>query len=162
MFARAPRVVSSRRVLRAEGMHGKCDGAHCWQHAFRSAGTMSAALGTVPKSSGVQAMQSRCLFTPGGEHNRRASHGRAEAALSRRTNVHPTDLTLSCAAKARVPKPERRGGCREHAQRRNPRTATAVTPSRWRRSRQLGCRAEAGPHQLQREVRPRPAAPRRD
>jgi hypothetical protein len=27
------------------------------------------------------------------------------------------------------------------------RTATAVTPSRWRRSRQLGCRAEAGPHQ---------------
>ena len=24
-----------------------------------------------------------------------------------------TDLTLSCAAKAHVPKPKRRGGCRE-------------------------------------------------
>jgi hypothetical protein len=28
------------------------------------------------------------------------------------------------------------------------RTATAVTPSSWRRSRQLGCRTEAGPCQL--------------
>jgi hypothetical protein len=28
-------------------------------------------------------------------------------------SVRPTDLTLSCAARARVPKPERRGGCRE-------------------------------------------------
>jgi hypothetical protein len=127
VFARAPRVVSSRRVLRAEGMHGKCDGAHCWQHAFRSAGTMSAALGTVPKSSGVQAMQSRCLFTPGGEHNRRASHGRAEAALSRRTNVHPTDLTLSCErlharsgrAARQLPRRRSRG---------DKRTATDVTP----------------------------------
>ena len=27
--------------------------------------------------------------------------------------VRLTDLTLSCAAKAHVPKPERRGGCRE-------------------------------------------------
>src|ERR1051325_7428242 len=32
------------------------------------------------------------------------------------------------------------------------RPATAVTPSRWRRGRQLGCRAEAGPHQLHTEV----------
>ena len=37
------------------------------------------------------------------------------------------------------------------------RTATAVTPSRWRRRRQLGCRAEAGPHQLHTKVR-RPSA----
>ena len=36
------------------------------------------------------------------------------------------------------------------------RTATDVTPPRLRRRRQLGCRAEAGPHQLQREVRRRP------
>jgi hypothetical protein len=35
------------------------------------------------------------------------------------------------------------------------RTATAVTPSRWRRSRQLGCRAEAGPCQLHTKVRRR-------
>ena len=35
------------------------------------------------------------------------------------------------------------------------RTATAVTPSRWRRGRQLGCRAEAGPCQLHTKVRPR-------
>ena len=34
------------------------------------------------------------------------------------------------------------------------RTATAVTPSRWRWSRQLGCRAEAGPHRLHTKVRP--------
>ena len=32
------------------------------------------------------------------------------------------------------------------------RAATAVTPSRWRRGRQLGCRAEAGPHQLHTKV----------
>jgi len=32
------------------------------------------------------------------------------------------------------------------------RTATAVTPSRWRYCRQLGCRAEAGPHQLHTKV----------
>jgi hypothetical protein len=36
------------------------------------------------------------------------------------------------------------------------RTATAVTRSRWRQGRQLGCRAEAGPHQLHTKVRPRP------
>jgi len=34
------------------------------------------------------------------------------------------------------------------------RTATGVTPSRWQHGRQLGCRADAGPHQLQREVSP--------
>ena len=32
------------------------------------------------------------------------------------------------------------------------RTATAVTPSRWRQRRQLGCRAEAGPCQLHTKV----------
>ena len=31
----------------------------------------------------------------------------------RRRTVGLTDLTLSCAAKAHVPKAERRGGCRE-------------------------------------------------
>ena len=35
------------------------------------------------------------------------------------------------------------------------RTATAVTPPRWRQGRQLGCRAEAGPCQLHTKVRRR-------
>ena len=37
------------------------------------------------------------------------------------------------------------------------RPATGVTPSRWRKGRQLGCRAEAGPHQLHTKVRPPPS-----
>jgi hypothetical protein len=32
------------------------------------------------------------------------------------------------------------------------RTATVVTPTRWRHGRQLGCRAEAGPWQLHTKV----------
>jgi hypothetical protein len=40
------------------------------------------------------------------------------------------------------------------------RTATAMTPSRWRTRRQLGRRAEAGPHQLQPQ-RGCPSAPER-
>jgi hypothetical protein len=68
--------------------------------------------------------------------------------------VHPTDLTLSCAAKARVPKPKRRDGCRrEVACQRLPncnrRDAVALAMKQ-----AAGCRAKAGPHQLQREVRP--------
>jgi hypothetical protein len=40
------------------------------------------------------------------------------------------------------------------------RPAAAVTPSRWRRCRQLGCRAEAGPCRLHTKVRPLGAAGR--
>jgi hypothetical protein len=55
----------------------------------------------------------------------------------------PTDLTLSCAAGS---------ACRSRS---------GVTPPRLVRGRQLGCRAEAGPHQLQREVGPRVTHPPR-
>jgi len=71
--------------------------------------------------------------------------------------VGPTHLTLSCAA---GPACRSRSGAAVAAndvRRTEARTATAVTPPRWRGCRQLGCRAEAGPHQLQREVRPRPS-----
>jgi hypothetical protein len=52
----------------------------------------------------------------------------------------------------RVPQPERRGGCRRGVRSNDWRTAAAVTPSRWRWSRQLGCRTEAGPCQLHTKV----------
>ena len=68
------------------------------------------------------------------------------------SSVCPTDLTLSCAA---GPACRSRSGAAVAAhdvRRTESRTATAVTPWRSRRRRQLGCRAEAGPHQLQREV----------
>jgi hypothetical protein len=64
-----------------------------------------------------------------------------------------TDLTLSCAA---GPACRSRSGAPVAAndvRRTEWRTATGVTPSRFGEGRQLGCRAEAGPHQLQREVR---------
>ena len=66
--------------------------------------------------------------------------------------VRRTDLTLSCAARAHVPKPERRGSCRREVACNACRCATAVTPGIWRERRRLGRRAEAGPRQLQREV----------
>ena len=56
--------------------------------------------------------------------------------------------------RSRVPKPARRAGCCACPLDSEARTATGVTPSRLRRSRQLGCRTEAGPRQLQRKVRP--------
>jgi hypothetical protein len=66
--------------------------------------------------------------------------------------VRLTDLTLSCAA---GPACRSRSGAPVAAndvRRIEWRTATGVTPSRLGQGRQLGCRAEAGPHQLQREV----------
>jgi len=62
-----------------------------------------------------------------------------------------TDLTLSCAARAHVPEAE--------AARRSPHfdsdaLASGVTPWLLGQVRQLGCRASAGPRQLQRRVRP--------
>ena len=68
--------------------------------------------------------------------------------------VRPTDLTLSCAAKAACRSRSGAAVAANEVQRTVSRSATAVTPSRWRRRRQLGCRAEVGPHQLQREVSP--------
>ena len=73
----------------------------------------------------------------------------------RSTSVRLTDLTLSCAA---GPASRSRSGtpvAANDVRRTEWRTATGVTPPRLRGCRQLGCRAEAGPHQLQREVRPR-------
>jgi hypothetical protein len=67
-------------------------------------------------------------------------------------HLHRTDLTLSCAAKAHVATPQRHAGCREQARRRNTRSATCMTPSRFCSAEALQRRAEAGPHQLQREV----------
>src|SRR6476619_3871517 len=64
--------------------------------------------------------------------------------------VHLTDQTLSCAARARVPKPERRTAC-THVSR-------AMQAARRRRvlilTRRLGRRTEAGPRQLLRRVSP--------
>src|SRR5215212_4061354 len=57
----------------------------------------------------------------------------------------PNVYRLSCTARAHVPKPERRGGCRREVACNACRTATAVTPSRWQESSRLGRRAEAGP-----------------
>jgi len=56
--------------------------------------------------------------------------------------------------RSRVPKPLRRDGRRDRREARKERTAAGVTPRRWRRTRWSGRRAEAGPQQLQRKVRP--------
>jgi hypothetical protein len=53
-----------------------------------------------------------------------------------------------------VPKPLRHAGCREQARRRNTRSATCMTPSRFCSAEGLQPRAEAGPQRLQREVSP--------
>jgi hypothetical protein len=70
--------------------------------------------------------------------------------------VRPTDLTISCAAGLACRSLSGAAIAANDVRRTEWRTATGVTPPRSRRSRQLGCRAEAGPHQLQREVRPPP------
>jgi hypothetical protein len=71
--------------------------------------------------------------------------------------VRLTDLTLSCAAKAHVPKPERRGGCRARRSKNPVANSNRRDAVKLAMMRQLGCRAEAGPHQLQREVSRRQA-----
>src|SRR6185369_3169646 len=74
------------------------------------------------------------------------------AAWTGDTNfVRPTDQTLSCTARARVPKPERHAA-RLHVRRAN---ARRVTPSGFDSTSRLGRRAEAGPCQLLRRVRRR-------
>src|ERR1044071_4244194 len=69
----------------------------------------------------------------------------------------PNSLSLSCTARAHVPKPTRHGGCRQEVA--APRLAicnrrdavhSSVLPSR------LGRRASGGPCQLLARVRPRP------
>jgi len=67
----------------------------------------------------------------------------------------PNVLGVSCAA---GPACRSRSGAAVAAhdvRRTESRTATAVTPPRWRHGRQLGCRAEARPHQLHTKVRRR-------
>jgi hypothetical protein len=85
----------------------------------------------------------------------------AEQSLSSRWRDHDGDetfvrltyLTLSCAARPACRSRSGAAVAAHDVRRTESRTATAVTPPRWRGGRQLGCRAEAGPHQLQREVR---------
>ena len=71
----------------------------------------------------------------------------------RRRDLRPPNvLGVSCAA---GPARRSRSGAAvaaEELRSHDWRTASAVTPSRWRRCRQLGCRAEAGPHQLHTKV----------
>ena len=110
---RASFQLAAERVLRAEGMHGKCDGGQCWQHALRSAGTMSAMLGTVPKPSGAQAMQSLCLFTPGGERDDRASYSTRRSRPLATNERPPNGSHAKLCGPSRVPKPARRAGCRD-------------------------------------------------
>jgi hypothetical protein len=66
-------------------------------------------------------------------------------------------LGVSCAAGPACRSRSGAAVAAEELQRHDWRPATAVTPSRWRQRRQLGCRAEAGPHQLHTKVRPRPS-----
>src|SRR4028119_1890025 len=66
--------------------------------------------------------------------------------------VRLTDLTLSCAAGPACRSRSGAAVAANDARRTESRSANGVTPRCWRRGRQLGCRAEAGPHQLQREV----------
>jgi hypothetical protein len=62
---------------------------------------------------------------------------------------------LSCAAMAYVPMPLRRGGCRAAASELTRSSAADVPLRRWCSAEELQLRAEAGPHRLQLEVRPR-------
>ena len=94
------------------------------------------------------------------EGERRILSGAVEASAlapdaERSCMGRPNGSHAKLCGRFRVPKPKRRGGCPNDVRRTESRTATAVTPSRLQDGRQLGCRAEAGPHQLQREVRPR-------
>ena len=73
------------------------------------------------------------------------------AVSLRRANV----LGVSCAAGSACRSRSGAAVAANDVRRTELRTATAVTPSRWRCHRQLGCRAEAGPHQLHTKVRRR-------
>ena len=93
-------------------------------------------------------------------HSRRACkyaelHGKRAAArlLNRPANV----LGVSCAAGPACRSRSGTAVAANDVRRTEWRTATVVTPSRWRHGRQLGCRAEAGPHQLHTKVRRRSA-----
>jgi hypothetical protein len=69
--------------------------------------------------------------------------------------VRLTSLTLSCTAKAHVPKPARRDGCDVRAAISGARkVAGGVPPSELCSIQALQRRAEAGPYQLQRGVSP--------
>ena len=83
-----------------------------------------------------------------------ASRGRGRARRTRsvRSCVRPTDVTLSCAAGLACRSRSGAAVAANDVRRTESRSATGVTPSRLGQSRQLGCRAEARPHQLQREV----------
>ena len=86
----------------------------------------------------------RCLLAGG----RLQAVGRAASCINEMVGL--TDQTLSCAARARVPKPTRRSAC-THVSR-------AMQAARRRRvlilTRRLGRRTEAGPRQLLRRVSP--------
>ncbi len=73
------------------------------------------------------------------------------------SDVRLTDSGVSCAAGSACRSRSGAAAAAHDVRRTESRTATAVTPWRSRQRRQLGCRAEAGPHQLQREVRRRSA-----
>jgi len=108
--------------------------------------------------SGDRCRRARWLMTCSSMARRNRESGVAGArALACEFCDGLTDLTLSCAA---GPPYRSRSGAAVAAhdvRRTESRTATAVTPSRLRHSSRLGRRIEAGPHQLQREVRPRTA-----
>jgi hypothetical protein len=74
--------------------------------------------------------------------------------LRRCSEVRTTDLTLSCAAGRACRSRSGAVVAVNDVRRTASRSATAVTPSRWLGRSRLGRRTEAGPHQLQREVRP--------
>ena len=86
----------------------------------------------------------------------RGSAGAAKRWDAKRRVIRPPNvLGVSCAA---GPARRSRSGAAVAAhdiRRTESRPATAVTPSRWRKGRQLGCRSEAGPQQLHTKVRPR-------
>jgi len=67
-------------------------------------------------------------------------------------HVGLTDLTLSCAAGSACRSRSGAAVAAHDVRRTEWRFATAVTPWRWRQGRQLGCRADAGPHQLHTNV----------
>jgi hypothetical protein len=98
----------------------------------------------------IASADGRCDYMPPAVHTLLAPH--SNVALGGRAPHPPNGSHAKLCGRSRVPKPKRRGGCRREVACNDCRTATAVTPPRWRRRRQLGCRAEAGPHQLQREV----------
>src|SRR5690349_20274726 len=66
----------------------------------------------------------------------------------------PNGLTLSCAAKAHVPKFARRDGCHVRAAARRERMSAGVTPASLCIYEALQRRSEAGPCRLQLGVRP--------